>query len=94
MYRHRFDAVSFVFGVIFLALAAMFALPVDPWDVYFGFDLGWLLPTAILVVGVSLLVPVLRRPATVTPPPDPGELDTAHAEALAELENDAGSTAL
>jgi hypothetical protein len=87
MYRHRFDAVSFVFGVVFLALAAMFALPVDPWDVYFGFDLGWLLPTA-------LLVPVLRRPATVTPPPDPGELDAAHAEALAELENDAGSTAL
>jgi hypothetical protein len=88
MYKHRFDAVSFGFGVVFLALAAMFALPLDPWDVYFGFDLGWLLPAAVLVVGIALLVPILRGSTTVTPPSDTEELDVAHEDALAELEED------
>ncbi len=88
MYRHRFDAVSFVFGVAFLALAAMFALPVKPWDIYFGFDLGWLLPTAVLVVGVALLTPLFRRSTQPAPPADSAGLDEAHEEALAELEEE------
>lgn len=84
MYKHRFDPVSALFGLVFVALAMLFIAPADPWDVYFGLDLGWLLPVAILAVGVTLLAPVFRA-ATVEPPPDPGPLDEAHEEALAEL---------
>lgn len=88
MYKHRFDAVSFVFGVAFLALAAMFALPAEPWEIYFGLDLGWLLPAAVLVVGVALLAPIFRRTAVPAPPADSAPLDAAHEEALAELEEE------
>ena len=61
MYKHRFDPISFVFGLGFVALALLFTLPADPWDVYFGgVTLGWLWPLVIIGAGVALLAPVLR----------------------------------
>ena len=33
MQKHRFDPISFVFGVAFVALAALFVIPADPWDI-------------------------------------------------------------
>jgi hypothetical protein len=59
MYRHHFDPISFVFGLLFLALAALFVLPADPWDVFFGgVDLGWLWPLVVTGAGVALLAGV------------------------------------
>ena len=91
MNKHTFDPISFVFGAGFLALAAVFALPAEPWNIYFDLDLGWVLPVAILLVGVALLIPVLRSSTS----PSAGELvdgyapiDEAHQDALAELDEE------
>jgi hypothetical protein len=59
METHKFDILSFIFGALFLAYAAAVT-----WDVnldYFGFDLGsWILPIAVLVIGVALLASGVR----------------------------------
>lgn len=53
MEQHRFDILSFIFGALFLALTASVVWSVN-FD--FGFDIGaWILPVAILVIGVALL---------------------------------------
>ena len=62
MYKHRFDPISFVFGLGFVALALLFTLPADPWDIYFGgVTLGWVWPLVIIGAGVALLAPMIRQ---------------------------------
>jgi hypothetical protein len=62
MQQHRFDPISFVFGLLFVSLAALFALPIEPWDVFFGgIELGWLWPLVIIAAGVALLAPSFRQ---------------------------------
>jgi hypothetical protein len=56
MKRHGFDPLSFVFGAIFLLMAAG-AVWSDQIDWSFGV---WLLPVAVLVLGVGLLASTLR----------------------------------
>lgn len=56
MKPHRFDPLSFVFGVVFIlmALAATFRDQID-------WDLGvWMFPAAVLVLGIGLLASGLR----------------------------------
>ncbi|MEX2424465.1 MAG: hypothetical protein WD990_10845 [Acidimicrobiia bacterium] len=62
MYKHRFDSISFVFGLGFVALALLFTLPADPWDIYFGgvLPLGWVWPLVIIGAGAALLAPIVR----------------------------------
>ena len=62
MYKHRFDPISFVFGLGFVALALLFTLPADPWDIYFGgvLPLGWVWPLVIIGAGAALLAPIVR----------------------------------
>jgi hypothetical protein len=56
MRRHGFDPLSFVFGAIFLLMAAGAV-----WNDQIDWNLGlWLLPAAVLVLGVGLLVSALR----------------------------------
>jgi len=56
MQRHRFDLFSFVFGVIFLAIAA-FAVFRESLDT----DLqAWIWPTALIVLGLGLFSSALR----------------------------------
>jgi hypothetical protein len=58
METHRFDILSFIFGALFLALTASVV-----WDANFdwGFDIGeWILPVAILVIGITLLASGIR----------------------------------
>jgi len=56
MKSHRFDLLSFVFGVLFLLMAAAAV-----WDPSFRWDLGaWIVPAAVLTLGVGLLVSALR----------------------------------
>ena len=89
MYKHTFDPISFVFGAGFLALAAVFALPAEPWNIYFDLNLGWLLPLAILAIGLALVIPVFRSPATTSAGDlveDHTSIDEAHQNALAELD--------
>lgn len=52
MYRHRIDAVSLIFGLVFLALAGASVARVDLPD-----DLGvWIVPAAVLLLGVGIAV--------------------------------------
>jgi multisubunit Na+/H+ antiporter MnhG subunit len=52
MYRHRFDAISFIFGLIFVSLA--FIAPAREW---FPTDyVRWLAPGAVLLLGVGIAV--------------------------------------
>lgn len=56
MKPHRFDPLSFVFGIVFvlMALAASFRDQID-------WNLGvWLFPAAVLVLGIGLLASGIR----------------------------------
>ena len=68
MQTHRFDAISFFFGLVFVAMAS-WALLVDG-----GFDIDsrWVWPVVLVAGGLALLVSSFRRPA-------PGELPDASA---------------
>ena len=56
MKRHRFDILSFVFGVIFLLVAgAAFWGENVRWDIN-----AWVLPAAALFLGIALLATTLR----------------------------------
>jgi len=56
MKSHGFDPLSFVFGLILLLIAGAGA-----WNQSFRWDVGsWVLPVAILFLGLALLVSTLR----------------------------------
>jgi hypothetical protein len=60
MYRHRFDPISFIFGLMFVGLA--FIAPAREW---FPTDFGrWIVPGAVLLLGIGLAVSAVasRRP--------------------------------
>ena len=52
MYRHRFDALSFVFGLLFVGMA--FLAPVREW--FPGNTVRWIVPGAVLLLGIGLAV--------------------------------------
>lgn len=56
MKSHRFDLLSFVFGVLFLLMAAAAI-----WNTSMEWDLGaWIVPAAVLTLGLGLLASTLR----------------------------------
>jgi hypothetical protein len=56
MKRHRFDPLSLVFGIIFLLVAGAAA-----WNQSFRWDINvWVLPAAVLLLGIALLASTLR----------------------------------
>lgn len=56
MKSHGFDTLSFVFGIVFLAIAGSAV-----WNPSLRWDLGaWLIPAAVFALGVGLLVSTLR----------------------------------
>ena len=56
MKRHNFDPLSFVFGVILILIAAAAV-----WDQSLRWDLNaWVVPAAVLVLGIGLLASALR----------------------------------
>jgi hypothetical protein len=57
MRTHPFDAVSFVFGVIFTAVAAIALTGVATITLL---DLRWLGPAALVLIGVVLVVSAAR----------------------------------
>lgn len=58
MRRHPFDAVSLIFGLVFLALAAA---AVTELPLLAFLRPRWLLPLLVIALGVSLLASSLRR---------------------------------
>jgi hypothetical protein len=60
MKTHRFDAISFVSGLILALLGLAFLIPQTPVDVLDAItNLGsWFWPVLLMVIGVAVLVPV------------------------------------
>jgi len=63
MKTHRFDTLSFVSGLVAVAIGLLFLLPSQPGDIFdfIGEAGGWLLPVFFLTIGVAVLVPPLVR---------------------------------
>lgn len=83
MKRHPFDAVSFVFGLVFAALAAVYlAAPQLDWDVAGP----WLLPGALIALGVAAIAGAVgglrsgrQQPALAASAPEPEEAEISDA---------------
>lgn len=60
MERHPVDLVSLVFGIVFLgAVAAAATIGVGGWDTFTANV--WLIPVAVILLGVGILATSLRR---------------------------------
>ncbi|MGH3649187.1 MAG: hypothetical protein ACRDU9_00645 [Acidimicrobiia bacterium] len=58
---HRFDALSFVSGLVATVIGLIFLIPAEPADLfdYFG-DIGvWFWPAVLVAVGVAILAPLV-----------------------------------
>ena len=60
MERHRFDPLSFVFGVLFVAVAVLGLVGTRVLDLR---DLAWMAPALLVIAGGALLLSSTRRPA-------------------------------
>ncbi len=61
MTRHRFDPLSFAFGVGFVVIGLAFVVPESPWDVLgLRFPLGWVWPVALMALGGAIVAVTLR----------------------------------
>ena len=70
MDRHRFDALSFVFGLLFVGMALL--APVRDW--FPGENVRWLVPGAVLLLGAGLAISaVASNRATTQPDQHPKE---------------------
>jgi hypothetical protein len=60
MKPHRFDAISFVSGLVITLLGLVFLIPQTPVDVIDALTNlgGWFWPALLLVIGIAILVPV------------------------------------
>jgi uncharacterized membrane protein HdeD (DUF308 family) len=60
MKPHRFDAISFISGVVSVVLGLVFLIPQTPVDLIDAItSLGaWFWPALLVVVGIAILVPV------------------------------------
>ena len=87
MKRHPFNVFSLGFGVVLILLAVGLVVPTE-----FSYiaTLRWLVPLALVLVGISMLGSVLRRRETDTDPGKAeamdGELDESEPEAATGTE--------
>ena len=72
MRRHPFNVFSFGFGVVMILLAVGLVVPTDFGDIA---TLRWLLPLALVLVGVSMLGSLFHRRETDTDPGKAGAMD-------------------
>ncbi|HEY5891219.1 MAG TPA: hypothetical protein VIW94_11035 [Acidimicrobiia bacterium] len=61
MKTHKFDAVSFLSGLIFTAFGLLFLIPSQTDDLidYITGLGGWIWPVLLLGIGVAILIPVI-----------------------------------
>lgn len=80
MQQHRFDPLSFIFGLLFVAVAGV-AL-VGGGLIAFN-DLAWIAPAVLVVTGAILLLSTARRTGSDDAPGSEhdGEVDRAQASA-------------
>ena len=58
MRRHRFDPLSFIFGVLFLAVAAVALIGTEVLALR---DLTWIAPSLLVIAGAALLLSSARN---------------------------------
>ncbi len=69
MYRHRFDALSFVFGLLFVGMA--FLAPARDW--FPSNTFRWIIPGAVLLLGAGLAISAMAsNRATAATASQPG----------------------
>jgi hypothetical protein len=87
MERHRFDPLSFIFGLLFVVVAGLTLVGADVFDLR---DLAWVAPAILVVAGGALLVSATSRgpeddradtPPTPDAAPDEGRGSDVHGEA-------------
>ena len=63
MNTHKFDAISFISGLVAAAIGLAFLIPQTPVDLIDMLtSLGaWFWPALLVVVGIAVLVPVFTR---------------------------------
>jgi hypothetical protein len=75
MKRHPLDPWSLIGGVVLTGLGLLFLIPAEPLDLTNGFRnlFGWALPVLVVLVGLALIAPALRKQqdeSELPPPPD------------------------
>ena len=66
MYHHRFDALSFVFGLLFVGMA--FLAPTRDW--FPGTTARWIFPGAVLLLGAGLAISAIASNRATNQPDD------------------------
>lgn len=63
MNSHKFDAVSFVAGIVIAAIGLWFLIPGTPIEIFdnLGDVASWIWPAILVLIGVAVLVPALVR---------------------------------
>ena len=69
MQRHRFDPLSFIFGLLFVAVAGVALIGAD---VLVLRDLTWIAPSLLVIAGAVLLLSSNRSGSDDTPDDTPG----------------------
>lgn len=63
MKTHPFDAVSFIFGVLFVALGALFVAASRPWLALLDIQWSWIPAVLAILIGGALLARLVRPDA-------------------------------
>lgn len=76
MKRHDLDPWSLIGGVVLTGFGLLFLIPAEPFDLSNRFRnlFGWALPVLVVLVGLALIAPALRKredESGLPPPPDP-----------------------
>jgi hypothetical protein len=84
MKSHRFDAISFISGLVITLLGLTFLIPETPVDIIDALtNLGsWFWPTVLLVIGVAVLIPVFLPKEDASPHSEGTSSDGNEVEGL------------
>ena len=95
MKRHPFNVFSFGFGVVVILLAVGLVVPAELSDEISDIaTVRWLLPLALVLVGVSMLGPLFRRGESGAEPDPVGATDGTLGEDEAEQEAETESASI